>query len=237
MGCQWTLLTRETIVAESSLHGEVARVLEHWEQVMSSWRSDSDLQRFQRGMAATEDLQRVLDLAATLRRQTGGAFDERVGAAVQRAGFAPSGCDIDLSAIGKGFAVDRVAERLRELGYRDFLFQLAGETIAGDVAWQVALESPDPTTRKISQRVTLCRQALATSGNYRQFVRGKNGEIVSHLIDPATGEPVIRDWSAVTVIAADAAAADAWATACFVSGKTQAGKGMRVIWHQAEAAD
>jgi thiamine biosynthesis lipoprotein len=234
MGCEWTVLTREARVSDDHLHREVARVLEHWEQVMSSWRPDSDLNRYQQGHRASADLQRVLDLAEEMRRVTEGAFDVRVRAAVHRAGFAPAGGEMDLSGLGKGFAVDRVAERLRELGYRDFLVQLAGETIAGDEPWQVALESPDPSARVASQQVTLCRQALATSGNYRQFHRGDDGKIRSHLIDPATGEPVIREWTAVSVIAADAASADAWSTACFVRGMRRAGPGMRVIWQQAD---
>jgi thiamine biosynthesis lipoprotein len=233
MGCEWTLLTRERVISEGTLQAEMAGVLEHWEQVMSTWRWDSDLSRYQRGEVPTADLQRVLVLAEEMRRATAGAFDPRVGAAVQREGFAPPGGGIDLSAIGKGFAVDRVGERLRALGYRDFLFQLAGETLAGDEPWTVALESPDPQVREVSQTVTLCRQALATSGNYRQFHLGKAGEIRSHLIDPQSGEPVIREWSAVTVIANDATSADVWATACFVRGAKSAGAGMKVIWQPA----
>jgi thiamine biosynthesis lipoprotein len=107
----------------------------------------------------------------------------------------------------------------------DFLFQLAGETIAGDGAWEVALEHPDPATSTRSQVVRLQRQAMATSGNYRQFQSTTNAdadaEVISHIIDPRTGSPVLRKFCSVTVIADEAATADAWATALFVLGPEQ----------------
>ena len=231
MGCEWTLVCRDTNQSPADLQREVQVSLDHWEQVMSTWRADSDLSRFNRGEPATADLQRVLTLAESMRIATDGTFDANVLEAVHRAGFAPEGKGVDLSGIGKGFAVDRVAERLRALGVRDFLLQLAGETIAGDREWQVGIEAPDPSGRYLTKTITLKNRALATSGNYRQFQNTERG-IVSHIIDPRTGEPVIRAFSAVTVIANDCATADAWATALFVSGKNEAPKPLEVWWQK-----
>ena len=70
-----------------------------------------------------------------------------------------------------------------------------------------------------------------TRGNYRQFHHSDEG-IRSHIIDPRTGRPVIRGFSAVTVIARDAATADAWATALFVSGERSAQDDMQVFWQE-----
>ncbi len=229
MGCEWTLQWRGTAVAPAILQQEVANTVEQWEQVMSTWRADSDLSRFNQGAPASPELQRVIDLAENMRQQSAGAFDPYLLEKVHQAGFAPAGKGLDLSGIGKGFAVDRVAERLRSLGVNDFLFQLAGETIAGDGVWEVAIEAPDPAVRNITKRVTLQNQALATSGNYRQFERSEQG-IVSHIIDPRTGKSVIRPFSSVTVIAADCAHADAWSTALFVLGKEHQEPTLQVIW-------
>jgi thiamine biosynthesis lipoprotein len=207
MGTGWTLAWRGD--PPPNLRREVAAVLEHWEQVMSSWRADSDLSRHNRGAAASADLARVIARAEAVREASGGAFDHRILEAVHAAGAGPPGTGIDLSGIGKGFAADRVGERLRQLGVTDFVFELGGEVIAGDGEWTVRIERPVPGGSEIAGERTLRRRALATSGNYRQ---------PGHLIDPRTGEPVNRPPSSVTVIAADGATADAWATALFILG-------------------
>lgn len=231
MGCRWTLVCRGIDLNDTDIPREVSDVLEHWEKVMSTWRADSDLSRYNRGEPASPDLQRVLALAEAMRVATDGAFDERVLEHVHHAGYAPEGKGVDLSAIGKGFAADRVAEHLRARGINDFLFQLAGETIAGDEAWDVGIEAPDPATRTVTKKIRLQNRAMATSGNYRQFEKTERG-IVSHIIDPRTGEPVIRPFSVVTVIANDCATADAWATALFVSGKKDAPPSIEVWWQE-----
>lgn len=230
MGCAWTLQWRGTAPA-AALQQEVNTTLSHWEQVMSTWRADSDLSRFNQGAPASADLQRVIDLAKGMRQESAGAFDPYLLAMVHEAGFAPQGKGLDLSGIGKGFAVDRVGERLRALGVNDFLFQLAGETLAGDGAWEVGIEAPDPSARILTKRVTLQKQALATSGNYRQFKRSDQG-IASHIIDPRSGKPVMRPFSSVTVIASDCSRADAWSTALYVLGKDHHPPSLQVIWQE-----
>lgn len=221
MGTAWTLAWRGE--APPQLRGEVAEVLEHWEHVLSQWRGDSDLSRFNRGAAASADLARVIRLAEAAREASGGAFDHQILANVHAAGYGPPGTGIDLSAIGKGFAVDRVGERLRRLGVRDFIFELGGEVIAGDGDWAVDIERPTPGSREISRTLTLNARAVATSGNYYQ---------PGHIIDPRTGKPVKRSASSVTVTAADCATADAWATALFVLGPEfrDFPAGMDVTW-------
>jgi thiamine biosynthesis lipoprotein len=207
MGTAWTLAWRGE--SPPRLRREVAGVLEHWEQVLSQWRSDSDLSRFNRGEPASADLARVIRLAEAAREASGGAFDPRILENVHAAGFGPPGTGIDLSGIGKGFAVDRVGERLRQLGVSDFVFELGGEVIAGEGGWTVEVERPSPVSRETARILTLRNRALATSGNYHQ---------PGHIIDPRTGKPAKRPASSVTVSAVDCATADAWATALFVLG-------------------
>jgi thiamine biosynthesis lipoprotein len=225
MGCEWKLLTDEN-VDRVQLPGEIAAVLEHWEQVLSTWREDSDLSRYNRGEPASEDLSRVLKLAEQLRLDTGGAFDHRMLAQLGKAGFGPGGAGVDLSSVGKGFAVDRVCELLRSRGIHRHVFSLAGEVRAGEGDWAVGIEGPDG----IAETVSLSRQAMASSGNHRQWRESKNGWLVSHLLDPATGEPLLRPPCSVTVIGPDAAHASAWATALFVKGPGICPPGLRVVW-------
>jgi FAD:protein FMN transferase len=207
MGTTWTLAWRGD--APPHLRREIAAVLEHWEQVMSQWRGDSDLSRFNRGEPASADLTKVIRLAEAAREASGGAFNHRILEEVHAAGHGPPGSGIDLSGIGKGFAADRVGEVLRQMGISDFIFEFGGEVVAGDGGWPVEIERPVSYSAEIALTITLRNRALATSGNYHQ---------PGHLIDPRTGKPVKRPPSSVTVIADDCATADAWATALFILG-------------------
>jgi thiamine biosynthesis lipoprotein len=228
MGCEWKLVTDEAVAAEE-LRGEIAAVLERWEQVLSTWRPDSDLSRHNRGEPATADLSRVLRLAEELHLESGGAFDHRLLAPLTAAGFGPGGSGIDLSSIGKGFAVDRVTEMLDGRGIRRHVFSLAGEVRAGEGEWPVGIEAPGGG---IAETLVLSKQALASSGNYRQGRLAGGGRIAGHILDPASGLPVIRPPCGVTVLAADAATASGWATALFVKGpRASPPPGLRVIWH------
>lgn len=207
MGTSWTLAWRGE--APRDLRHEVEEILEYWEQVLSQWRENSDLSQFNRGIPASPDLRRVLDLAEAIQIASGGAFDHHILEDVHAAGYGPAGQGVDLSAIGKGFTVDRVGEKLHALGLHDFVFQLGGEVLAGDGEWTVEIERPQAGKREISRRINLQRRALATSGNYHQ---------PGHLIDPRAHKPVRRPPCSVSVLASDCATADAWATALFVLG-------------------
>lgn len=230
MGTTWKLSWRTLTTAK--LDEEIPAVLEKWEAVLSQWRDDSDLSRFNRGEPATPELQSVIDLAEKIHAASAGAFDHRLLKETSDAGFGPAGNGIDLSGIGKGFAVDRVGERLRELGINDFIFELGGEVLVGDGEWEVAIEKPDPSASEISCTLKLKNQALATSGNYRLF-KPVDGGLASHIIDPATRKPIVHPPSSVSVIASDCATADAWATALFVLGKEVPGPpGLEVIWNE-----
>ena len=143
----------------------------------------------------------------------------------------------DLSAIAKGYAVDRVAEALGALGYTDFLVEVGGELRAsgrrpdGD-PWRVAIEAPDPAARRANAVVELRDLAMATSGDYRNFYESE-GRWISHLIDPRTGRPIDHGLASVTVLHRDAVWADALATALVVLGPEE---GWRVAEREGLAA-
>ncbi|HHQ13717.1 MAG TPA: FAD:protein FMN transferase [Chromatiales bacterium] len=133
---------------------------------------------------------------------------------------------IDLSAIAKGFAVDRIARLLLDRGVQDFLIEIGGELRShgshkDGTPWTVGIETPDSSGATIQRILTLdAATAIATSGDYRNFFEF-NGHHYSHIIDPRTGWPAETALASVTVIADDCATADALATALSVLGPEQ----------------
>lgn len=129
---------------------------------------------------------------------------------------------VDLSAIAKGYGVDQVADQLDRLGVTAYLAEIGGEikakgTKPGDQPWRIAIERPEATSRTVYRVVALEDDAMATSGDYRNFYE-QDGRIYSHTIDPATGRPVAHALASVTVITEDCATADALATTFLVLG-------------------
>jgi len=138
------------------------------------------------------------------------------------------GTRCDLSAIAKGFGVDRVATGLEELGYERFLVEVGGEIAArgrraDGSPWRVAIEQPDPDRRSVYRVVDLDDAAMATSGDYRNYYQA-DGVWLSHIIDPRTEHPISHDLASVSVVHDQCMWADAWATALSVLGPDQ---GMR----------
>jgi thiamine biosynthesis lipoprotein len=131
-------------------------------------------------------------------------------------------CRLDLSAIAKGYGVDRMAAVLDGFGIGDYLVGIDGELRArgrrGDGApFAVALERPEAGRRETFGVIELVDAAVATSGDYRH-AHERHGRRVSHTIDPRTGEPVAHGLASVTVVAPRAMDADALATALMVAG-------------------
>ncbi len=129
---------------------------------------------------------------------------------------------VDLSAIAKGYGVDRVATLLASQGYTDYLVEIGGELRsvglnAEGQAWRIAIEKPQAGTRTIHGIINVSDMGMATSGDYRNFFE-HNGQRYSHTIDPRTGYPVRHSLVSVTVLADDAMTADALATAFMVMG-------------------
>jgi thiamine biosynthesis lipoprotein len=128
----------------------------------------------------------------------------------------------DLSAIAKGYAVDRVAEALAGLGVTGHMVEIGGEVrAAGRTAdggiWRIGIERPQQGRGDIWKVVELADAALATSGEYRNYYE-RDGVRISHTIDPRTGRPITHTLASVTVIHPICMTADALATALNVLG-------------------
>ena len=136
------------------------------------------------------------------------------------------GVRIDLSAIAKGYAVDILARLLDEHGADNYLVEIGGELRAKGLnasgnAWRIGIERPDATTRQAQHTLRLSNQAMATSGDYRNYFIA-DGQRYAHTIDPATGYPVKHHLASVSVIADHCAHADALATALMAMGPHRA---------------
>ena len=132
---------------------------------------------------------------------------------------------IDLSAIAKGYAVDRLAELLDSRSINHYLVEVGGELRArGQNArlrsWTIAVEKPMARQRSVQRLLRIGDQAVATSGDYRNFFEA-DGTRYSHTIDPRTGAPVTHSLALVTVVADTAIVADAMATGFSVMGTAE----------------
>lgn len=138
------------------------------------------------------------------------------------------GVYVDLSAIAKGFGVDKVAQHLDGLGVANYLVEIGGELRGKGMnlqgkAWAVGIEQPSLAQQQNSQIVvSLHNHSLATSGDYRNFHLDENGKRLSHIINPKTQQPISHNLASVSVIADSAMTADGLATGLYVLGETEA---------------
>ena len=136
---------------------------------------------------------------------------------------------LDFNAIAPGYTVDVLSSYLETKGITSYLVELGGEVRAQgkkneENYWMVGIDQPneEPTGgRPLKAIIQLKDRALATSGNYRKFYV-EDGKKRAHIIDPHTGYPAKHNLLSATVLAADCATADAYATAFMVMGVEKA---------------
>ncbi len=140
-------------------------------------------------------------------------------------GFSRSaeGVELNLSAIAKGYAVDRIAALLEQAGFTNLYVEIGGEVVCRGVnqlhsSWRIGIQTPrEDSLDSALQVVRLENRALATSGDYRNVRRSADGR-VHHILDPRTGRPTTHGLASVSVLAEDCVRADALATGLFVIG-------------------
>ena len=183
----------------------------------STYRDDSEVCRFRRGEVRLEDcsadLRHVLDACADLWRETDGFFHAYATGVLDPSGYV------------KGWSVEVASARLAAAGSRRHCVNAGGDIRmrggnAGGRPWRVGIRHPwDGGT--VSWVLAVRDGAVATSGTYE---RG------AHVVNPRTGEPA-AGLRSVTVVGADLALADAYATAALAMGEA----GIR--WLAARVAD
>jgi len=123
---------------------------------------------------------------------------------------------LDLSSFAAGCAADRVSATLLGLGFDNHYVEIAGEISvhglrSAQQGWQIGIEHPQPTDRKLLMTVELRDECIATSGNYRNRY-WLDGIQVVHTLDATTGRPVTHQTISATVIDPSCTRADALAT-------------------------
>lgn len=216
------------------------------------------------GAALSEETETLLRRALEICALTGGALDITVYPVVRAWGFTtgayrvpgedeleallekvdytkisgltlPEGFLVDLGAVAKGFASDRVAALWRERGVESGLMNLGGNVYAlgakpGGDPWRIGLRDPFSESSLAVLEVT--DRAVVTSGGYERYFE-EDGVRWHHIIDPATGYPARSGLASVTVVGAEGALCDGLSTAFFVMGLDRAS----ALWQTLEGVE
>ncbi len=159
------------------------------------------------------------DSSIAAAKATSGFDKVQVNEAARTVFFAAAGMEIDAGGIGKGYAVDRAVQVLREVGIEAALVSAGGSTLyalrspPGRTGWRIAIKNPADWQRPLAL-ASLCGSSLSTSGVSEKSVQ-VGSRRYSHIFDPRTGEPVER-MCQVTVIAPRATESDALTKAAFI---------------------
>ena len=132
------------------------------------------------------------------------------------------GLAVDLSSIAKGYGVDAVTELLLDRGIENVMVEIGGEVRAAGTRidktpWRIGVDPPAMRRRKFHKIVPLSGMSMATSGDYRNFLKSEERKYC-HIIDPRTGQPLEYRGCSVTVLTETCLEADALATALLVLG-------------------
>ncbi len=143
--------------------------------------------------------------------------------------FAHDGVMLDLGSIGKGYALERAVNLLREAGIASALLHGGTSTVCALGAqpdgqpWRIAIENPErprmntgaPTLPHLAT-VDLCDESLSVSAVWGKFFAA-DGKTYGHVIDPRTGAPTQAAQLAAVVLPS-ATESDAFSTALLVAG-------------------
>jgi FAD:protein FMN transferase len=150
--------------------------------------------------------------------------DDTAGTAMLRR----KGMRVNLGGIGKGYAVDRAVDILRQRGLHDFMIQAGGDMyvagMRGDRPWRLGIRDPRGPADRVFAALDLRDGTFSTSGDYERFFM-KNGVRYHHIIDLRVGEPA-RLCRSVTLVTERAVVADALAKGVFILGPDE---GMALI--------
>lgn len=186
--------------------------------------------------------QAFLDRAMQLQKDTGGAFDPKLGSVIALWGFyddayrVPTAAELaaakdtpqwDLGAVVKGYAGELAVEILASYDVDRAILNLGGnvQTYGGKAngdPWRIGIQNPNGGDSLGTLQIS-GSMAVVTSGDYQRYFE-QDGLRYHHILNPQTGMPANSGLSSVTVIDHQGAVADALSTALFVMGLEEAVK-------------
>jgi len=130
---------------------------------------------------------------------------------------------MDPGGIGKGYAVDRMAEILKKKGVASGIITAGRSSIYAIGAppneprgWRVNVSDPRDTRKDVAE-FYLKNESMSTSGSTEKFfVAG--GKTYTHIMDPRTGYPA-EGMLSVSVIAPRTIDSEAWTKPYFILGR------------------
>ncbi|MCA1595407.1 MAG: FAD:protein FMN transferase [Chloroflexi bacterium] len=137
--------------------------------------------------------------------------------------FDSEGVSIDLGAIGKGYAVERALDILREGGVQAALIHGGASTIGvlgrppGAESWRIAIADPFDREQVVTHVRLKDGDALSVSAQHEKCFTGPDGRTYGHVLDPRSGVPV-QGARLAAVVGASATDTDALSTALLVLG-------------------
>lgn len=161
--------------------------------------------------------------------------DSRLAEALERCGsgkmelkdgvlLLPEGMQLDLGAVGKGVAMDRIRSYLLEnKEITGAIISLGGGVLTygrkpDGECWMVGIADPADSASIVGTLMLEGEWFVSTSGDYERYIE-QNGVRYHHIIDPATGRPAESGTAGVTILAGNGFLSDALSTACFILGE------------------
>ena len=128
---------------------------------------------------------------------------------------------LDVGGIGKGYAVEKVAQHLESIGLKYGSVNGGGNqrivnTKPDGSGFNVGIQNPrGENSSIIAVLKNQSNKAVVTSGDYQNYYIAKDNIVYSHIIDPSTLFPANHYYS-VTIAIDDSGLADCLSTALFV---------------------
>lgn len=133
---------------------------------------------------------------------------------------------LDLGALAKGYAADRLKEYLESEGVRSGLIDLGGNILTigtrpDGEKWRIGIQKPFAGRGETAEVVEIADQTVVSSGTYERYFE-KDGKLYHHILDPDTGYPADTDIQSISVICDSSLMGDAVSTTCLALGSQKA---------------
>lgn len=127
------------------------------------------------------------------------------------------GQSLDLGAVGKGFACDKIKDLLTKGRTKSAVVSVGGSLlIYGNRTFPIGIVNPDNDKQSMGT-LKLKDTCVSTSGNYEKYFE-KDGKRYHHILNATTGYPATSEFKSVTVVCSSGLLSDALSTVCYIAG-------------------